>query len=117
MLARVTPELGPVTWGAFSWCSTEMGHHLAFEFSPQDPVFLITQGAWARMESFPWQLTETDAGAMTRHPVWELIMSIVGWHIWSARCSQTLGDQPSHVNQTLSDTWSTIIHTLKGQWD
>ena len=92
ILARVAPELGPVTWGAFCWCSTEMGHHLAFEFSPQDLVFLITQGTWACMESFPWQLIETDAGALSMHPVWEIIGSIVGWHIWSARCSQILSD-------------------------
>ena len=28
-------------------------------------VFLIIQGTWARMESFPWQFTEIDACAMT----------------------------------------------------
>ena len=75
ILARAAPELGPATWGAFCWCSTEMGHHLAFEFSLQDPVFLITQGTWACVESFPWQLT------LSKHPVWEIIGSNVGWHI------------------------------------
>ena len=43
ILARAAPELGPVTWGAFCWGSTEMGHHLAYEFSQQDPVFVIIQ--------------------------------------------------------------------------
>ena len=33
ILARAAPELGPITWGAFCWCSTEMGHHLAYKFS------------------------------------------------------------------------------------
>ena len=87
ILARAAPELGLITWGAFCWCSTEMGHHLTYEFSPQDPVFLITQGTWAHMESFPWQLTKTDARAMTRHPVWEIIGSIVGWRILTFRFS------------------------------
>ena len=63
-----------------------MGHHLAYEFSPQDPVFLIVQATLAHMESFPWHLRETDARAMTQHPVWEIIGSIVGWHIWTSRC-------------------------------
>ena len=116
ILARAAPELGPVTWGAFCWCSTEAGHHLAYEFSPRDPVFLITQATWAHVD-FPWHLTETDAGAMTRHPVWEIVGSIVGWHIWTSRCAQTLGDQISSTTQTLADIWSTIIHTLKGHWD
>ena len=87
----LAPELGLITWGAFCWCSTEGGHHLAYEFSPQDPAFLITQATWAQVD-FPWHLTETDAGAMPRHPVWEIVGSIVGWHIWTSRCAQTLGD-------------------------
>ena len=69
------------------------------------------------MESFPWQLTQTDAGAMTRYPVWEIIGSIVGWHIWTSQCSQILGDHASFASQTLADTWSTIIYMLNGQWD
>ena len=68
-LAQATPELGPITWGAFYWCSTAMGHHLAFKHAPQDPIFLITQGTWAHTESFPQQLTETNAGALARHPI------------------------------------------------
>ena len=54
ILAQAAPERAPITWGAFCWCNTEMGHHLAYEFLPQDLVFVITQGTWARMESFPW---------------------------------------------------------------
>ena len=92
ILAGTGPELGPITWGAFCCFSTEMGHHLAYEFSPQDHVFLITHGTWARMESLPWQLTKTDVGAMTRHLVWEIIESIVGSHIWTSHCAQILGD-------------------------
>ena len=53
ILARAAPKLGPITWGTFCWCSTAMGHHLAFEQAPQHLVFLITQGTWAWMESFP----------------------------------------------------------------
>ena len=53
ILARAAPKLGPITWGAFYWCNLTMGHHLAFEHAPHDPVFLIIQGTWARMESFP----------------------------------------------------------------
>ena len=70
------------------------------------------------MESFPWQLTEIDAGAMNQHPAWEIIESILGWHILDpSRCSQTLGDHASSATQILADTWSMIIHMLKGQWD
>ena len=53
ILARAALELGLITWGTFSWYSTAMEHHLAYEHAPQDPVFLITQGTWACMESFP----------------------------------------------------------------
>ena len=35
-------KLGPITCGAFYWCSPKMGCHLAYDFLPQDPVFLIT---------------------------------------------------------------------------
>lgn len=50
---------------------------MAFESEPQDPVYLITQGTWVSLAGFPWQLTEIDAGAQARHPVWEIIGSIV----------------------------------------
>lgn len=91
IVVRTTLKLGPITWGAFCWCSIAEGHHVAEESDPQDPVYLIAQGAWVSVIEFPWLLRETNAGAHVRRPVWEIIGSIMGWHIWTSCCVQILG--------------------------
>ena len=103
ILTRAAPELGLVTWGAFCWCSTTLGYHQLFEADPQDPVFLITQGTWGPLEGIPQHVTEVDTRSQTRQPAWEIIGSIVGWHIWTSRCAQCLGGTSLTTAQILVD--------------
>ena len=62
-----------------------------FEAGPQDPVFLIIQGTWGPLEGISQHLAEVDTGSQGRQPAWEIIGSIIGWHIWTSRCAQILG--------------------------
>ena len=56
------PKLCLVTWGAFCWCSTTEGHHLAFKVEPHDLVYLITQCTWGTIEGIPQHMTKMDVG-------------------------------------------------------
>lgn len=83
-----------VTSGDFCWCNPSNTKHPVHEYEPHDPVYLITPGSWGRVVDIPLQLVESDVGTHARHPVWEIIGSIVGWHIWKAHCSQVLEGKP-----------------------
>ena len=62
ILVWAARELGPITIGvAQRW---GIIWHLSMHHKT---LFLITLGTWARMESFPSQLTETDVGALAHH--------------------------------------------------
>lgn len=52
-----------------------------------------------------------------RHVVWGIIGTIVGSHIWRARCVQVLGGETRSVVQILADVCSEIVRSLKSQWD
>lgn len=117
ILTRAALELGMITWGAFCWCSTLPGYHQFFKAGPQDPVYFITQGTWGPLEGIPQHMVELDAGSQERQPAWEIIGSIIGWHIWTSRYAQILSGTTPSIALIMADMWSEIIHTLRGQWD
>ena len=74
-----------------------------FEARPQDPVFLITQGTWGLLEGIPQHLAQVDTDSRERQPIWEIIGSITGWHIWTSQCAQILGDTSALTAQIMAD--------------
>ncbi|MCO5547591.1 hypothetical protein L7F22_001042 [Adiantum nelumboides] len=63
----------------------------------------------------PASVHEVDS--LSRDIRFVIISSIALWMIWKVRCSSVLSAQPSSTSDTLAQIWSTLIHTLRSQWD
>ena len=49
--------------------------------------------------------------------MWEILISIVVYHIWKVRCSLIFHQLKTPPAEVVSSIWLDIVHTLKGQWD
>lgn len=67
IIAWASTQLGFVTWDAFNWFPTSNGKHFVFEAEPQDFIYHVAHGTWARLEPTPLQHAEMDVGKRARH--------------------------------------------------